>query len=57
VEYICYECEQPVVIRGGGSGICDAQSGTNSDKMRCRECGCRVLWKKRTERIVQFEAR
>ncbi len=27
------------------------------DVIRCRECGYRILYKKRTNRIVQFEAR
>ena len=25
--------------------------------LRCKECGGRVMWKKRTQRMVQFEAR
>ncbi|KAF1971718.1 hypothetical protein BU23DRAFT_170537 [Bimuria novae-zelandiae CBS 107.79] len=27
------------------------------EPVRCRECGSRVMWKKRTGRMVQFEAR
>lgn len=27
------------------------------EPLRCKNCGCRMLLKKRTERIVQFEAR
>lgn len=27
------------------------------DVIQCRECGYRILYKKRTRRIVQFEAR
>ncbi|ORY57446.1 uncharacterized protein BCR38DRAFT_489954 [Pseudomassariella vexata] len=27
------------------------------DNIRCIECGCRVLYKERTKRMVQFEAR
>ena len=27
------------------------------DVVRCRECGYRILYKKRTKRVVQFEAR
>lgn len=27
------------------------------DVIRCRECGYRILYKKRTNRIIQFEAR
>ncbi len=29
----------------------------SSDVIRCRECGYRILYKKRTKAIVQFEAR
>ncbi|KAL2110660.1 hypothetical protein VUR80DRAFT_918 [Thermomyces stellatus] len=25
--------------------------------LRCKECGCRILYKERTKRMVQFEAR
>ncbi|KAL7628472.1 DNA-directed RNA polymerase core subunit rpc10 [Parahypoxylon ruwenzoriense] len=28
-----------------------------NDPIRCKECGCRVLYKERTKRMVQFEAR
>jgi DNA-directed RNA polymerases I, II, and III subunit RPABC4 len=27
------------------------------DVIRCRECGYRILYKKRTSRVIQFEAR
>ena len=27
------------------------------DVVRCRKCGYRILYKKRTKRVVQFEAR
>ncbi|CAA6655728.1 unnamed protein product [Spirodela intermedia] len=27
------------------------------DVIQCRECGYRILYKKRTRRIVQYEAR
>ncbi|KAI1437229.1 DNA directed RNA polymerase [Xylaria sp. CBS 124048] len=27
------------------------------DAIRCKECGCRILYKERTKRMVQFEAR
>lgn len=57
MEYICYACSATVCVRGGGGGMYDAPGGAHMDAMRCRECGCRVMWKKRTERMVQFEAR
>ena len=33
---------------------CAAQPG---DVIQCRECGYRILYKKRTSKIVQYEAR
>lgn len=27
------------------------------DPVRCKSCGCRILYKQRTTRIVQYEAR
>lgn len=27
------------------------------DPIRCRDCGYRIMYKKRTKRVVQFEAR
>ncbi|KAI8940847.1 hypothetical protein NX059_002108 [Plenodomus lindquistii] len=57
IDYICDQCEGVVSIRGGGLGVYDEATGRNTDPMRCRECGCRMLWKGRTKRIVQFEAR
>ncbi len=38
------ECNKDVVIKA-------------KDVIRCRECGYRILMKKRTTKIVQFEAR
>jgi DNA-directed RNA polymerase subunit RPC12/RpoP len=29
----------------------------SGDTIQCRECGYRILYKKRTKRVVQFEAR
>eukprot|EP00126_Sphaerothecum_destruens_P008282 Sdes_comp20161_c0_seq3m13314 len=42
--YICGEC-------GGENEI------KPKDPIRCRECGYRIMYKKRTTRMVQFEAR
>lgn len=44
VKYICGDC-------GTENGL------KQGDVIRCRECGYRILYKKRTQRIVQFEAR
>ena len=44
VRYICGECNAKVTLR-------------RSDIVRCNECGHRVLYKERTSRMVQFEAR
>jgi len=44
VSYRCGDCNAPVTL-------------TNSDAIRCKECGYRVLYKERTGRVVQFEAR
>lgn len=42
--YRCGECNKDVVIKA-------------KDAIRCRECGYRILMKKRTPKVVQFEAR
>ena len=42
--YICGECGAENVLKP-------------TDVIRCRECGYRILYKKRTRRVVQFEAR
>ncbi|XP_004226865.2 DNA-directed RNA polymerases I, II, and III subunit RPABC4 [Ciona intestinalis] len=42
--YICGECHQENEIR-------------SRDPIRCRECGCRIMYKKRTKRMVVFDAR
>jgi DNA-directed RNA polymerase I, II, and III subunit RPABC4 len=44
VSYICGECGVENVLK-------------HTDVIRCRECGYRILYKKRTRRVVQFEAR
>ncbi|KAJ5183604.1 DNA directed RNA polymerase [Penicillium capsulatum] len=44
VEYICGECSAQVALKRG-------------DPIRCKDCGHRVLYKGRTKRMVQFEAR
>jgi DNA-directed RNA polymerase I, II, and III subunit RPABC4 len=41
--YDCGHCDEEVKIKSG-------------EPMRCRMCGHRVLYKKRTKRVVQFEA-
>lgn len=42
--YSCGDCGADNTLRPG-------------DVIQCRECGYRILYKKRTKRIVQFEAR
>ncbi|KAJ6083985.1 hypothetical protein N7486_010785 [Penicillium sp. IBT 16267x] len=44
VVYLCGECSARVPIKRG-------------DQIRCKDCGHRVLYKERTKRMVQFEAR
>jgi DNA-directed RNA polymerase I, II, and III subunit RPABC4 len=44
VPYICGNCGSEVTIKPG-------------DAIQCRDCGARILYKKRTKRVVQFEAR
>ncbi|KAH9827133.1 DNA-directed RNA polymerases II, IV and V subunit 12 [Teratosphaeria destructans] len=44
VNYLCGECDAKVVLR-------------KNDPIRCKECGYRVLYKERTNRMIQFEAR
>ncbi|KAJ3292552.1 DNA-directed RNA polymerase core subunit rpc10 [Rhizoclosmatium sp. JEL0117] len=39
-------------------GDCGADNAINPrEPIRCKECGHRILYKKRTKRMVQFEAR
>ena len=44
VAYICGDCGTENTLKAG-------------DVIRCRECGYRILYKKRTNRVVQYEAR
>ena len=44
VEYRCGDCGAKNMIKGG-------------DPVRCRFCGFRILYKTRTKRLIQFEAR
>jgi DNA-directed RNA polymerase subunit RPC12/RpoP len=50
VKYVCANL--------GNSGLEEHETEVSfGEPMRCKTCACRVLWKKRTERMVQFEAR
>ncbi|XP_078383339.1 DNA-directed RNA polymerases I, II, and III subunit RPABC4-like [Oculina patagonica] len=42
--YICGECHTENEIK-------------SRDPIRCRECGYRIMYKKRTKRMVVFDAR
>lgn len=44
VAYQCGDCDTRVTLKRG-------------DPIRCKECGYRVLYKERTNRMIQFEAR
>jgi len=44
VKYVCGDC--------GAENIIKAR-----DAVRCRYCGYRILYKVRTKRLIQFEAR
>lgn len=44
INYLCGDCNAKVPLKKG-------------DPVRCKECGHRVLYKERTKRMVQFEAR
>lgn len=44
VQYICGECAKKVLLK-------------RDSPIRCDDCGFRVLYKERTNRMVQFEAR
>ncbi|TEB35504.1 hypothetical protein FA13DRAFT_1788134 [Coprinellus micaceus] len=44
MEYLCADCGQKNEIR-------------SREPIRCKECGHRIMYKKRTSRMVQFEAR
>lgn len=42
--YICAECHHDNEIKP-------------KDPIRCRECGYRIMYKKRTKRLIVFDAR
>ena len=42
--YICGDCHSENELR-------------QRDTIRCRECGYRIMYKKRTDRLVVFDAR
>lgn len=42
--YICAECHKENEIKP-------------RDPIRCRECGYRIMYKKRTKRLIVFDAR
>jgi len=44
MHYLCADCGVKVGINKG-------------EPIRCKECGHRILYKQRTRRMVQFEAR
>ncbi|KAI1260564.1 DNA directed RNA polymerase [Xylariaceae sp. FL1019] len=44
IAYICGDCGFKFPLK-------------RTDAIRCKECGCRILYKERTRRMVQFEAR
>ncbi|QKX55814.1 uncharacterized protein TRUGW13939_02912 [Talaromyces rugulosus] len=44
VRYICGDCDHKFVLQQNSS-------------LRCPDCGHRILYKERTKRMVQFEAR
>ncbi|KAK2394984.1 DNA-directed RNA polymerases II, IV and V subunit [Trifolium repens] len=44
LSYLCGDCGVENTLKPG-------------DVIQCRECGYRILYKKRTRRIVQYEAR
>ncbi|PNS19923.1 DNA-directed RNA polymerase I, II, and III subunit RPABC4 [Sphaceloma murrayae] len=41
VAYLCGDCDHKVFLKRG-------------DPIRCKECGYRVLYKQRTERLIQL---
>jgi DNA-directed RNA polymerase I, II, and III subunit RPABC4 len=53
--YMCGNCERDVVVRRGG--VSAQGEMLKEDAMMCRECGEKILYKKRTNRVMQFEAR
>ena len=60
LQYICGECHQEQHI--GAKVICTFLEHVLifqiiQDPVRCRECGYRILYKKRTRRLIVFEGR
>lgn len=47
------------LLQPEGALFCTGAENTlkQTDVIRCRECGHRILYKKRTNRVVQYEAR
>ncbi|KAI6351398.1 hypothetical protein MCOR25_009958 [Pyricularia grisea] len=46
---------QPILYSCGDCGFKFEMN--RRDPIRCTECGCRVLYKNRTNRMIEFEAR
>lgn len=44
IEYFCADCQEEAKIKP-------------KDHIRCRACGYRILYKKRTKRLIVFDAR
>lgn len=44
VSYVCGACKAETELKAG-------------DVIQCRDCGYRILYKKRTKQVKQFEAR
>lgn len=44
IDYFCANCQEEIQIKP-------------KDQIRCRACGYRVLYKKRTKRLIVFDAR
>lgn len=44
IEYFCADCQEEIQIKP-------------KDHIRCRACGYRILYKKRTKRLIVFDAR
>ncbi|KAI8446245.1 DNA-directed RNA polymerase II subunit K [Phakopsora pachyrhizi] len=44
ITYLCADCGKDNAIKP-------------REPIRCQECGCRIMYKKRLKRMVQFEAR
>ncbi|EFP75962.1 DNA-directed RNA polymerase core subunit rpc10 [Puccinia graminis f. sp. tritici] len=44
ITYLCADCGKDNSIKP-------------REPIRCQECGCRIMYKKRIKRMVQFEAR